>query len=163
MWFPGEGGRPTPLFPWNPHPDKGFRASPEQARVAEVHSPERRDGGWAVTGPSGLETAVLLARDEPLGAGELVALEAEIGILPAAPLGPDLREVAWLWRDPTRPDAWTSRGTLRGIQTEQSRDLVDEPVFALLKRLQPRFDFVKAVRFAHAGDDPPPPADPGKE
>jgi len=165
LWFPAEGGLPTPLYPWDPHPKKGFRAPPEQKLVTEIHSPERKDGGWPVSGPSGLETAVLLARDHPLDADELAALQAEIGILPATPLGPDVREVAWLWREPTRPDAWLSRGTLRGIQTEESRDLLDEPVFALLKRLQPRFGLVKAVRFAHAGDDLPgrPPLDQNKE
>lgn len=153
LWFPGEGGPPQPLFPWNPHPTQGFRSSPEQRKVTEVHSPARPDQGWGVTGPSGLETAVLLARDTPLGAAELAELEAAIGTLPATPLGSDLRECAWLWRERGNPDGWTNRGTLRGIDTSASRDFADEPVFALLKRMQPKFDLVKAVRFAHVGDD----------
>jgi hypothetical protein len=109
---------------------------------------------------------VLLAKDTALTTEELAELEAAIGTLPATPLGHDLRECAWLWREADKPGGWTSRGTYRGIDTEESRDLVDEPVFALLGRMQPKFDLVKAVRFAHVGDDlgaKPVPALPAKE
>lgn len=154
FWFPGEGGPPSPLYPWNPHPNQGFEMTPEQKPVREVHSPDRLDDGWGIKGPSGLETAVLLAKDKALTSKELADLQHEIGTLPATPLGTDLRECAWLWRESTEVGgAWTHRGTNRGIDTTDSRKLVDGPVFALLKRMQPRFDLVKAVRFAHVGDD----------
>jgi serine/threonine protein kinase len=154
LWFPGEGGPPTPLYPWNTDKDKGFREPVgEQARVRGVLSPEKN--GWKVVGPSGLDTAVLFARRTPLTDAQLGELEVELGVLPPTPLGLELKECAWLDRAPEHPAGWASRGTLRGIDTSNARVAVDEPVFVMLRRIQSRFkfDLTKAVRFAHVGDD----------
>ncbi len=145
LWFPGEGGPPTPLFPWDPHPQSGFREMPKQIRVTAIRSPPIDGKGWPIAGPSGLETAVVMAREEPLTDQEFHDLQAQLGTLPPTPLGPDLQECAWL-------DPISTRGTLRGLNTAESRDLVDEPVFNMLRRLKSRFPFIKAVRFAHVGD-----------
>ena len=49
----------------------------------EVHSPESLEEGWPLEGPSGLETALLLARETPLPAD--VNLGKILGNIPPSP------------------------------------------------------------------------------
>jgi hypothetical protein len=149
LWV-GSGGNVLPLYPWT-QPRLGF-ASPRPEPVAEatVHCPARLDEGWPMKGASGLETALLLARETPLPPE--FDLRAEIGTLPSARLS-DAREVVWLESARDQPSV-RRRGTGAG-----TRDLdlggpqpLDDPILNLMERLRPHFDLLKAVRFAHQGD-----------
>ena len=63
LWLDGQG-QVVSLYPWRDH---GFasRPSDEPARTT-VHSPAALDKGYPLTGPAGLETALLLVRSTPL-------------------------------------------------------------------------------------------------
>lgn len=64
VWIDSEG-EVLPIHPWKPG---DWERPPTEARVQRVALPEDPDAGWPLKGSSGLETVLLLARDEPLPA-----------------------------------------------------------------------------------------------
>jgi serine/threonine-protein kinase len=151
LWVDSRGDI-QPAYPWDiAGSELGWRApwvrDGKESR-AVVHCPADEGRGLIVEGPPGLETAVLLARSTPLP--EDVNLEQLVGKLPPCP-HQDPREVVWLGLEPGELLARHERPPLnRGLKAGQSREM-DASVFELLeKRLRPRFELLKAVRFAHA-------------
>jgi len=142
VWI-GADGRALPVFP-GPAGDWQKRPAREQ-RTAILSLPEKRDTGWPMSGPSGMETLVLLARDRPLPQNfDLAVLFAE---LPALSL-----------RDP-RTLVWLDDGRLaaRADRAPQffNPEPIDDPLLAaqqsLAERLRPHFALVRAVSFANVG------------
>ncbi len=117
--------------------------------TGSVHSPDALNRGHRMTGPGGLETALLLARREPLPPGtDPVAL---IGRLPRAPLR-DEREVAFLDLEQGGSVATSRLAQYRGIDANQVGE-IDDPLLRLMERLRRSdFELIKAVRFAYRGE-----------
>jgi serine/threonine protein kinase len=147
LWVTSEG-KVLPLYPWK-DPKLGF-ASPlsEPAPTPVVHCPVQLDAGWPVTGVSGLETALLLARDTPLPKD--IALDREIGRLPACRVFSP-REVVWLEYARGRPVARRIDPDHRDLGLDKPQR-IDDPILNVMERLRPHFGLLKAVRFAHQGD-----------
>ena len=99
-----------------------------------------------MTGPAGLETALLLVRQTPLPPGTKLA--DLIGRLPASPLR-DPQEVAVRGFDPGQLVRAIDRGIHRGLADEAER--IDDPLLQVMERLRPHFDVIRAVRFAYQG------------
>jgi hypothetical protein len=147
LWVTSEG-KVLPLYPWS-DPKLGF-AGPisEPAPTAVVHCPVQLDAGWPVTGVSGLETALLLARETPLP--QDIVLEREIGRVPASrAFSP--REVVWLEYARGRPVARRLDLDHRDLGLNETQR-IDDPILNMMERLRPHFGLLKAVRFAHQGD-----------
>ena len=143
LWLDGQG-RVDPLYPWI----RDFRAPREaDAPRAHLNYPAEAARGLPVQGPSGLETALLLARRTPLPA--TTDLTAVIGPLPPAPLRNPL-EFAVRGFDSGRPTGAIDLGVHRGLGLEAEK--IDEPLLRLMDRLRPHFDLIRAVRFAYQGD-----------
>jgi hypothetical protein len=103
-----------------------------------LHSPEAHDEGWGVKGPSGLETAVLLARREPLPPN--VDLKTLIGTLPASKAS---HPQEGFLVDPDR-----ELPSVRSADFKKSRK-IETPQESLLEKLRPYFEVRKAIVFAH--------------
>ena len=65
VWIDSQG-RPSPVYPWTPG-DWTSRRSLESP-IDRLSLPPEADEGWPVRGPGGVETLLLLAREEPLPA-----------------------------------------------------------------------------------------------
>jgi serine/threonine protein kinase len=140
LWLDGKGNVDR-LYPWSRDSQ-----SPMEAILPLTHLdfPTEVDRGLPLQGPSGLETAILLARRSPLpGSTDLVKL---IGAMPPAPLGDPL-ELAVLGFDPVRTTGKIDRRRHRGLG--QSTERIDEPLLQLGERLRPHFELIRAVQFAY--------------
>jgi hypothetical protein len=146
LWLDGQG-HVSLLYPRRDH-KFGGRPSGDSAR-ATVDCPEALDEGLTMTGPGGLETALLLVRRTPLPSS--IDLVATIGNLPPSPLRND-REVATRGGDEGQPLVALRMDMNRGVDAEQTQKL-DDPLMQLMERLrtQHRFEVVKWVRFAYRG------------
>jgi hypothetical protein len=100
-----------------------------------------------MTGPAGLETALLLVRQTPLPAD--VKLADLIGHLPPAPLR-DTQEYAVRGFDPGQSIGAVNRGLHRGLGDDAER--IDDPLLQVMEKLRPHFEVVRAVRFAYRGE-----------
>jgi predicted Ser/Thr protein kinase len=138
-------GKVSPAYPWQ---NWDFVKLPPEVRpVTKLHDPPELDRGWPVEGPSGLETIVMLARRTPLP--PQTDLAALIGRLPPSPLR-DEHEVAVRGFDRGQSVDAIDIGLHRGPARESRR--IDEPLLQLLEKLRPRFEVIRAVRFAYQGD-----------
>jgi serine/threonine protein kinase len=138
-------GRATPYFPWQ---ESDWSKLPAEAPRDRLFIPEEKTGAPIGDGPSGIETLILMARDEPLPAGLDVA-----GLfkgLPRQEGTPRLAAAAWfengeLVRDD--PD----RGPLL---LDKARPL-DDPVLitqaALRGRVRQWFPYTRAVCYSFQG------------
>jgi hypothetical protein len=149
LWIDSEGVT-TPLYPWNQgtHIDwKTLVAPPVVGPQAVVQSPGEMAKGWKVRGKSGLDTILLLARQEPLPAD--VPLADLVGCLPATKYH---AAHEWAVRGPDGEESvgFINLGGNRAPEEEAAR--IDEPLLQLMSRLRPHFDMMRAVRFAHEGD-----------
>ena len=143
LWLDSQG-RVDPLYPWSR--DFQSRAEAETPRT-QLACPAELDGGLRLTGPSGLETVLLLARRTPLP--EKTDMASLIGPLSPSPMR-DPQELAVLGFDPGQTIAAVDRRVHRGLAKEVER--IDEPLLRLMERLRPHFEFFRAVRFAYKGD-----------
>jgi hypothetical protein len=154
IWLDAEGDA-TALYPWNDN-DEGDvdnpldSPPPEQPRRQEVRCPRREGKGFPVAGQSGLVTAVLLAREQPL------------------PAGVNLGELLGRMKDRLRtvgkplPQELVVRGFDRGqvnveVQLDRSRGLkkagdIDDAVLQLRDRLSEYFEVIRTVSFTQVGD-----------
>jgi hypothetical protein len=146
LWLDGQG-HVSLLYP---RPDHKFGGSPsgDSARVT-VDCPEAVEDWLIMTGPGGLETALLFVRRTPLPPG--IDLAASIGRLPPSPLRDPL-EVAKRGGDEGQPIGALRVDMHRGIDEAQT-EKIDDPLIQLLERLrtQTQFEVVKWVRFAYRG------------
>ncbi len=147
LWVTSEG-KVLPLYPWTA-PKLGFASPlPDPTPTTVVDCPAQLDGGWPVTGVSGLESAFLLARDTPLPRD--VDLVREIGRLPVSRhFNP--REVVWLEYAQGRPVARRSNPDHRDLSLDEPQR-IDDSLLNMMERLRPHFGLLKAVRFAHQGN-----------
>lgn len=139
VWI-GADGKAAPVYPWRPG-DWTARPSREQP-VGHLALPERLDEGWPVSGPPGMQTLVLLARETPLpSTADLPSLLAGLPRQPAQ----SPQAIVWLDRgrllaDPTRAPQFFNPGE------------IDDPVLRaqqlLAERLEEHFPVIRAVSFA---------------
>src|SRR5262249_26393844 len=142
----------NPLYPWNDLKlVRDLSAPPPELRPqAVVHSPTGEAGarkGWELDKKSGLETVLLLARPTPLPPD--VPLARLIGKPAPVPLRHP-KELAVRGFDAGQPVDIIHLDQHRGPEQEAAE--IDDPLLRLMGRLQPHFEVVRAVRFAHEGD-----------
>jgi serine/threonine protein kinase len=65
VWIDSQG-RASPVYPWTPGDWASSRSS--ESPIDRLSLPPEGDEGWPVRGPGGVETLLLLAREEPLPA-----------------------------------------------------------------------------------------------
>jgi hypothetical protein len=144
LWLDGQG-QVASLYPWR---DRSFGSRPfYEGASAVLQSPAELDRGWPMTGPAGLETALLLVRQTPLPPA--IDLASLIGRLPLSPLR-DPQEVAVRGFDPGQAVRAIDRGMHRGLADEAER--IDDPLLQVMEKLRPHFDVIRAVRFAYRGE-----------
>jgi hypothetical protein len=145
LWIGAEGAI-TPLYPWVPGE---WDKRPREVRTNQVNLPEAVDQGWSMEGASGMESLLLLARDEPLPAD--VDLKQMLLGLPKLPLQ-DPRTLVWFTNGVVTPK---SAAPLRGPDVFTPRPL-DDPVLKLQgeiqQRLAPHIKVSRAVSFAFQGE-----------
>ena len=91
IWIDSQG-RASPVYPWKPGDWAGLPA--KQSPTARLSLPEAADEGWPIQGPGGMETLLLLAREEPLPQDVDLA-----GLLAGLPRQPMLDENLLAWFD----------------------------------------------------------------
>jgi hypothetical protein len=144
LWLDGQG-QVVSLHPWH---GRAFDSRPSlEAATTALHSPAELDRGWPMTGPAGLETALLLVRQTPLPAD--VKLADLIGHLPPAPFR-DPQEYAVRGFDPGQPIRAINRGAHRSLGADPER--IDDPLLQVMEKLRPHFEVIRAVRFAYQGE-----------
>jgi hypothetical protein len=145
LWLDGQG-QVVSLYPWG---DRKFGSRPvREVALAEVHSPAAISQGWPLTGPSGLETALLLVRRTPLPPD--TDLAGLIGRLPASPLRNPEERAVFVFDSGQQPLEAIDRGEHRGLGEVAKQ--VDDPLLQLLDRLRSHFELARAVRFAYRGE-----------
>jgi hypothetical protein len=145
-------GEVAPLYPWNETKlkVKDADAPPGGQAVRKWSSPTLPESGWKADRVAGLETLLLLVRDQPLPAE--FKLRQLLGEVPAGKRAPlrDRRELAILELDRGDEDVQRLLSVNRGFEAEAVT--VDEPLLALMRRAREVFPVVRAVRFAHTAD-----------
>lgn len=143
LWLDGKGTI-HPYYPWeirNNH--RSFQFLPEPlTKVVEFKYPPAT--GTVATGPSGLETIILVARLTPLPSD----FDWETMIPEDTRTFPLRKEREVVIRSWDRGENRVRRvlDQDRGPSTEMVK--IDTPLSQLMERLQPHFDSIRAVRFA---------------
>ncbi len=143
LWVDGQG-KVSPVYPWTPG---DWSQRPEvETKVARLSLPEQLDTGWELEPSTGMETLLLLGRDEPLPRD--VDLQLLLAGLPLQ-VRQDPRSLAWFDNGVPRQD------TVRGPRFFDPKK-IDDPLLAthqaLQERLGTRFTFLRAVSFASRGE-----------
>jgi hypothetical protein len=145
-------GEVVPLYPWNdgPKQPKGSADDPPPVRREQSWAnPRKAKTGWTMDRTPGLETLLLLVREEPLPAGmklgrfvrEMLAGEKAVLRNP--------REAAMLERRRGAKGYASLLSLHRGI--EEARE-ADAPLAEMMDRLEETFVVQRVARFAHAGE-----------
>ena len=146
VWIDTEG-KATPLYPWI---DSNWKSRPkEERRVQRLSLPET-DNSIAPLGggPAGIETLMLLTRDELLPAdADLFQLFAELPVQKAV----DTRAAAW-FENGILVRNEVDRGPIRLDQAKESDDPVLKTQSMLKARLEKLFPYTRGVSFANRGD-----------
>jgi hypothetical protein len=145
VWF-DNAGQVLPLYPWNSqHLDvKDIQELPPERRPARLVYSPLLGGGWTFGEKSGPETVLFLARRTPL------PNDVQLGAL-LAPLSPTSmtqeQPVVMLGLD----GGARSVSVIHPAATAGSPPAAaaGDPLAQLLLRLQPHFELIRAVRFAH--------------
>jgi predicted Ser/Thr protein kinase len=146
LWLDGQG-KVSLLYPRD---DGKFGSRPSGGSAREtVQSPEALDEWHPMTGPSGLETILLLARRTPLPPGtDLVKV---VGVLRPSPL---LARSVFATRglDEGQPIELLRLDFTRGVG--ENADKLDDPLLLLMERMrtQGHFDVIKTARFPYQGE-----------
>jgi hypothetical protein len=118
---------------------------PGEKPIANLSLPEALDEGWTVQGGPGMETLILVARDQPLDPS--LPIKDFFGSLPPQRLQND-RSLVWF--DQGR----VSREQLREPKFFASSE-INDPVLKtqriLTERLKSYFPLIRAVSFANRG------------
>jgi hypothetical protein len=143
LWIDGQG-KVTPVYPWQP--GKWDARPANETKVTHVSLPEQADSGWEIEPTQGMETLLLIVRDEPLGAD--VHLEKLLADLPSQ-ARQDARALAWF------DDGRAVAEELRAPRFFDPKK-IDDPVVAthqaLRERLAPIATSLRAVTFASPGE-----------
>jgi hypothetical protein len=139
----------NPLYPWNTDKiEVTDMSQPPTRRAAKVvNSPLIFGGAWKFGEGSGMETVLFLARREPLP--DSVKLSELVGDSSPVAVRNEKELLILEVRDHAK-EVKTVLAKDRG--DEAAAKAADEPLKALLLRLSPHFDLVRAVRFAHVAD-----------
>jgi hypothetical protein len=146
VWIDTEG-KASPFYPWQ---EQDWARRPEREQPITRLSLPESDNGIAPLdgGPAGVETLLLLARDEPLPAG--VELAGLFGQLPKQ-TATDLRTAAWFENGkPVRDDA--DRGPIRLDKAVEVNNPVMRTQALLRDRLKELFPYTRAVSFGNKGE-----------
>jgi predicted Ser/Thr protein kinase len=146
VWIDTEG-KASPLYPWG---DSNWKSRPnEERRVQRLSLPETDNSIAPLSGgPAGIETLMLLAREEPLPAdADLAALFAALPVQKAA----DTRAAAW-FENGQLVRHEVDRGPIRLDQAKESDDPVLRTQSMLKARLEKLFPYTRGVSFANRGD-----------
>ncbi len=149
LWLDGKG-EVTPLYPWNG--DKldvrSVSAPPPVALAAELRNPSREVQGWPLDDTAGLDTILLLARDQPWPSdrnlGEL------LGKVPEAPAAHPGEVVVRGW---DRGMPVPSLSLDRNRRPKANATAIDDQLAVVVDRLHRDFEVIRAVRFAHVAKD----------
>ena len=142
VWIAPDGAA-TPVYPWK---NGKWESKPvPEPRVAQVSLPDPIDEGWPIAGGPGMETLVMLARDQPLNPG--VPMKDFFAALGAQPIQ-NARSLVWL------DEGEVPREKTRAPQFFEPKKL-DDPLLrsqrVLSDRLKPLFPLIRAVSFANKG------------
>ncbi|MCC6123366.1 MAG: protein kinase [Pirellulales bacterium] len=147
VWIDSRGAA-WPVYPWtrgrwDERPQKEI----EQTRLS---LPPAADEGWAMQGPPGMETLLLLARAEPLPRD--LDLKGFFTELPKAK-PQNLQAPLWFVRGKRIPeDADSTRGP-NFSNTSRIDDAVLRTQRIIQERLEPHFIFTRAVSVASEGEE----------
>jgi hypothetical protein len=144
-------GQAIPLYPWNTRElefkDIG-QPPPVRQPTKTVYSP-LLGGGWTFGERGGMETVLVMSRSTPLPEGTSVG--ELLGELPP-PVA--VREPTELVIFEVKDYAKTVTSVVSQARGDEgAAKAADEPLKALLLRLSPHFDLVRAVRFAHVAGE----------
>jgi hypothetical protein len=142
IWIAADG-QVSPVYPW--HPGDWNQPAKNERTAGHVSLPEEIDSGWPVDGGPGMETVVLLAREESLSAD--LDLKLMLTGLPKQRLQD---EHALVWLD---------QGELSTSRTRAPKFFnpaqLDDPVLQTQKlisqRLKSHFPLIRSVSFANKG------------
>lgn len=146
VWIDTEG-KASPLYPWS---DSDWKSRPKtERRVQRLSLPETENSIAPLSGgPAGIETLMLLVRDEPLPAdADLAALFAGLPVQKAI----DSRAAAWFENGQLVRNE-VDRGPIRLDQAKGSDDPVLKTQLMLMTRLDKLFPYTRGVSFANRGD-----------
>ena len=144
VWIDSQG-KAIPVYPWTPGNWDDLPTL--QQPVARLSLPEAVDRGWPMEGAAGMETLLLLARDEPLsGELDLASLFAD---LPQQQMqGP--KSLVWFADgEVVDKNARTPRAP-NFFDPQQIDDPVLQTQQIIRDRLGPHFETIRAISFAHA-------------
>ncbi len=145
IWIDSQG-QASPIYPWEPGEWKGLPA--RQSPTDHLSLPEAADEGWPIQGPGGMETLLLLARNEPLPPDVDLA-----GLLAGFPRQPMLDERMLAWFDNGRV-VTTEMDHVRGLglkEQGQIDDAVLKTQQLIKERLTPYFSLIRTVTVASKG------------
>lgn len=138
-------GQVLPLYPWNSqHLEiKDIKEPPPERRPAKLVYSPLLGGGWNFGETNGAETVLLLARQTLLPKG--IELATLLTPLPAAPTGEKRAVILGL-------DSGAKAVSVIHPAADAEPPIAiaaDDPLAQLMLRLQPHFELIRAVRFAH--------------
>jgi hypothetical protein len=145
IWIAADG-QVSPVYPW--HPGDWNQPATNERRTGRVSLPEEIDSGWPVDGGPGMETVVLLAREEPLS-GDL-NLKSMLAGLPKQRLQD---EHALVWLDQGEMSTSRTRAP-KFFDPAQLDDPVLKTQKLISQRLKAYFPLIRAVSFANKGGAP---------
>jgi len=152
VWLDSQG-QAVPLYPWNNNYIEMTdinQAPPVRRAGLIIQSPIGAGARWEFGPRSGMETVLLLSRSTPLPDGTSVG-----NLLGEVPQPVAVRDEKELVIMEVRDHAKAVTTVLsRDRSDEVAAKAADEPLKALLLRLAPHFDLVRAVRFAHVAAEP---------
>ena len=150
IWLDTEG-KAVPLYPWNAKELEitDIQQPPPLRQAAKLVYSPLFGGGWTFGSRGGMETVLLLARRTPLPEG------TKLGSL-LSPLPPTSDVL-----DPKAVALWGIDGGAQSVSSllpksagqEAAPAELDAALRALLMRLAEHFELIRAVRFAHVGDE----------
>jgi serine/threonine protein kinase len=139
LWIDGQG-KVSPVYPWTP--GDWNRRPAQETKIAKLSLPEQLDTGWELEPSTGMETLLLLGRNEPLE--QNFDLQTLLADLPSQ-AQQDPRSLAWFENGRPKQDQ------LRGPRFFDPQR-IDDPLLkthqALQERLGKTFSFLRAVSFA---------------
>jgi hypothetical protein len=140
-------GEAVPLYPWRNY--HWHERAPEKAR-RQWSLPEAAGTGAPLDpSPSGVESILLLTREEPLPAGEDVALAALFADLPKQPPLSDARLAAWFENGALVAEE--GRGPIRLDDAREVGDMVTRTQAQLRDKLRPLFQYTRSVCYGFEG------------
>jgi hypothetical protein len=148
VWQNSEG-KVLPLYPWNTDRLEvtDISGTPPQRRASKVlFSPLQLGGGWAFGVEPGMETVLLLTRDEALP--ENFDLGKQLADLPPASAPRQPEEIVVL--SVPRRGRTVKTLTAKNRGNDKAGSDADAALKEVMLRLAKDFDLVHAVRFTHA-------------